>query len=246
MFRATARRFFISALTASTALTALPALAQTPIATSVVYSGWQQSLADAGPWLTPLAALLGPIIGFGMVCLTLMIGLQRFGTLKKQQDDRHRHDEQALIKRERYVLVAALAGELTENKIKCEAFITIYSELLRNLRDTDRKALYEETGDFIHQHPPLSRKVFDANVDKISNLGAKLAGDIAGVYAAIRSDAEYFTLDAGMPRANAIRMVEMILDDAQRTLEPMDSIITALNMIVRDGAGKANGSKQNA
>lgn len=208
---------------------AVPAMAQP------TYSGWQQALADAGPWLVPLASILGPVIGFTLLAMVMIMGMQRFGTVHKHQTDRNRQDEQSLQKRERVVLAAALSGELTENKIKCEAFITIYSELLRNLRETDKPALYEETGDFIHQHPPLSRKAFDTNVDKINLLGVKLAGDVTNAYSAVRSDANYFTLEASTPRPNAVRMIEMVLDDAQRTLEPMDTAISALNMIVRDG-----------
>ena len=204
-----------------------------------LYSDWQQSLADSGPWLVPLLMIIVPIVGFGTLISLLLVGMHRIGNLQQQQTERSKQDEQSLQKRERVVLAAAIAGELTENKIKCEAFITIYSELLRNLRETERHALYEETGDFIHQHPPLSRKVFDNNVDKIPLLGVKLAGDVTNAYAAVRAESEYFTLEASTPRANAVRMVEMVLDDAQRTLEPFDSAISGVNMVVRDGPAKS-------
>ncbi len=204
------------------------------------YSGWQQALADSGPWLVPMMSILGPLCGFGVIALLLIIGMQRLGNLQQQHTERSKQDEQALQKRERVVLAAALAGELTENKIKCEAFITIYSELLRNLRETERHAMYEETGDFIHQHPPLSRKVFDANIEKVGLLGVKLSGDVTNAYAAVRSESDYFTLEASTPRPNAVRMVEMVLDDAQRTVEPFDSAISGLNMIVRDGPAKTS------
>jgi hypothetical protein len=212
-----------------------------------LYSAWQQSLVDAGPWLVPLVAIFAPIFGFGLMCATLYFGLRQVASAKKHTEDKQRQDDQHMQRRERLILASALAGELTENKIKCEAFITIYSELLRNLRETDRKALYEDTGDFIHQYPPLSRKVFEANIEKIGMLGMKLATDVTNAYSPIRNDSEYFTLDATMPRANAVRMVEMVLDDAQRTLEPLDTTVSALNMIVRDGSvksaqnGKTNG-----
>ncbi|HEY1096344.1 MAG TPA: hypothetical protein VGF14_03800 [Alphaproteobacteria bacterium] len=219
--------------TLSSVLIASPALAAPP---NVYYSSWQQSLADVGPWLVPLMVIIGPIIGFGLVCLTLVLCFRHMGTLKVQTETKQRQDDHQSHRRDRLVLASALAGELNENKIKCEAFITIYSELLRNLRETDRRALYEDTGDFIHQYPPLSRKTFESNIDKINLLGIKLATDVTNAYASVRNDAEYFTLDATMPRANAIRMVEMVLDDAQRTLEPLEGAVSALNMIVRDGS----------
>lgn len=216
--------------------TAGSALAQNMV--QPVYSGWQQSLAEAGPWLMPLMSILSPLFGFSLMGVAIYFGLKQFAATKKHTEEKQRQNDQQLQQRERLMLASALAGELTENKIKCEAFITIYSELLRNLRETDRKALYEDTGDFIHQYPPLSRKVFEANIEKISLLGMKLATDVTNAYSPIRNESEYFTLDATMPRANAVRMVEMVLDDAQRTLEPLDTTISALNMIVRDGTGR--------
>lgn len=214
------------------------AMAQLPDLTtqnsSAVYQApWRQWLIDNGDWFAPLASFLGPLIGLFLVGLFLLIGLLRISRIQQKHIKHMLMNEKSVQKREKAVLASSLASELTENKIKCEAFITIYNELLRNLRDNDKKAQYEEAGDFIHQRPPLSRSVFDANVEKLSIFGTKLAGDVAGVYAAVRQDPEYFNLEADMPRPSAIRMVEMVLDDAQKTLEPMDPVIAALNVIVR-------------
>ncbi len=191
-------------------------------------------LIDNADWFTPLSGFLGSLLGAVVIALTLIIGIASLRRVQKEHLAIQKKSEASLNKRERTVIAAALAGELMENKIKCESFITIYNELLRNLRDTDIPAQYEESGDFIHQRPPLSRSVFDANVDKISIFGAKLAGDLAGAYAAIRQEAEYFNLERTMPRTTAIRMVEMVLEDAKKTMAPMDTIVGALNVIVRD------------
>ena len=191
---------------------------------------WLIANAD---WFTPLSGFLGSLAGACIVALALIIGIS---SLKKVQDAQfavQQKSEASLRKREKIVIAAALAGELTEDKIKCESFITIYNELLRNLRDTSISAQYEETSDFIHRHPPLSRAVFDANVDKIAIFGTKLAGELAGTYAAVRQEAEYQNLERAMPRAAAVRMVEMVIEDARKTMEPMDVVISALNIIVR-------------
>lgn len=194
---------------------------------------WLIANAD---WFTPISGFLGSLLGAVLIAMTLIIGIASLRRVQKEHLSIQKKAEISLKKRERTVIAAALAGEMMENKIKCESFITIYNELLRNLRDTDMPAQYEESGDFIHQRPPLSRSVFDANVDKIVIFGVKLAGELAGAYAAIRQEAEYFNLERTMPRATAIRMVEMVLEDAKKTMEPMDSIIGALNVIVRDVA----------
>lgn len=209
--------------------TATPAFAETAI------PAWQTQLSNAAPWMMPMMGMLG---GFILLAVVVWICFARLARIQKEHLQRVKADELNLQRKEKLVLASAFSGELTENKIKCETFITIYSELLRNLRELDRKAPYEETGDFIHQHPPLSRSVFDHHVEKIGVFGAKMAGDLAQVYAAIRSEPQYFNLETTMPRAAAIRIVEMVLDDAQKTLEPIEPLTAALNVIIRDGEKK--------
>jgi hypothetical protein len=193
-------------------------------------------MTEISPWMTPIIVLLG----MSIMAAVIWAGFARMAGIQREHLNRVKADEISLKKKEKLVLASSFAGELMENKIKCETFITIYSELLRNLRELDRRAPYEDTGDFIHQHPPLSRSNFDLNVDKLGLFGPKLAGDLANVYAAIRSEPQYFTLETTMPRAAAIRIVEMVLDDAQKTLEPIDPLIAALNVIIRDGAKAEN------
>ncbi len=237
---------FICAATAFLFIGVKGAWAQLPDLTNAIHNttytmSWKQWLVNNNEWFAPLASLIGPIIGLFLVGLFLHSGLRKISKNQEKHISQMMMNEESVQKREKAVLASSLAGELTENKIKCEAFITIYNELLRNLRDSDKKAQYEEAGDFIHQRPPLSRSIFDANVEKLSVFGSKLAGDIAQVYAAVRQDPEYFNLEADMPRPSAIRMVEMVLDDAQKTLEPMDPVIAALNVIVR---GSHNSGKK--
>jgi hypothetical protein len=173
--------------------------------------------------------------GLLLVLMAIYVGFDRLIKIVKSNFDKMETGNVALAKREKLVLASAFANELTENRVKCEAFITIYSELLRNLRHLEQKAAYENTGDFIHQHPPLSRNIFDSNVDKLYLLGTKLSDDLMKCYAAVRSEPQYIALEAKMPRASALRIVEMVLDDAQKTLEPFDSTIAALHVIIRDG-----------
>lgn len=194
----------------------------------------QEWLITNAEWFTPLASFLGPFLGLLLVALALMIGFARLGSYQKEQLKLQKRSEVNLKKREKSVLAASMAGELTENKIKCEAFITIYNELLRNLRDTSQPAHYEESGDHIHQRPSLSRAIFDANINRIEIFGPKLAGEIAGVYAGIKQESEYWNLEQNMPRSTAVRMVEMVIEDAKKTMEPLDSVISGLNVIIRD------------
>lgn len=194
-----------------------------------------EQYAPLAPWIMPAIVFAG----MALMALILWLGIRQLSVSQKEHITRVNQDEKKLQQREKLLLASAFSAELTENKIKCETFITIYTELLRNLRELERRATYEDTGDFIHQHPPLSRATYDQNIEKLASFSPKIVSDLNHVYSAIRSEPQYFTLDATMPRAAAIRIVEMVIDDAQKTLEPIDPLIGALDMIIRDG-NKAN------
>ena len=207
-----------------------------PFAHAASSGGVGAELAGQFPALAPFAEWIAPACSLLVIVLVIWLGFSRLAKVQRDQMARIQNAEIDLRRKEKLVLASAFSSELTENKIKCETFITIYSELLRSLRDIDRKAAYEDTGDFIHQHPPLSRQVFDENIDKLHVFGPKVAGDLTQAYAAIRSEPQYFSLESHTPRATAIRIVEMVMDDAQRTLEPIETLVAALNVIIRDGA----------
>lgn len=231
-------RLFVLSLMASVttfhvAYATTPESAPTP---STMPNGWGNLLATQYPALAPFIGWMAPTAALLIVVLVIWLGFNRLAKVQRDHMARIQTAETDLRRKEKLVLASSFSNELTENKIKCETFITIYSELLRSLRDIERKAPYEDTGDFIHQHPPLSRHVFDENIDKLHVFGTKIAGELTQTYAAIRSEPQYFSLESHTPRATAIRIVEMVMDDAQRTLEPIETLVATLNVIIRDGA----------
>lgn len=134
----------------------------------------------------------------------------------------------------------ALAGyllvELIENRNKTEAFIAIYTDMLKKLRALEIKAAYEETGDFIHRFVPLNRSVYELYQSHTSALGAALEKDLANVYARIQADTVYDQLTPQTPRGLALQMVEKIVDQAENLRQPLESLIQRLQMIQRDAA----------
>lgn len=182
-----------------------------------------------------LSGMTLPIIAIlFFVCVAIFFKMQhtkRNHSRAKQQVK----DEETSRKKEKYSLALAFADELSENRLKCETFITIYTELLRDLRDLDRRASYEETGDFIHRHPSLDRTLFEENKEKIDILGTSLSHNIQEIYQHIFFEPEYITLEAGLPRVQALLLVEKVLDDAQKIINPIDPVMAGLNIIIRDG-----------
>ncbi|MBK66884.1 MAG: hypothetical protein CMP22_01990 [Rickettsiales bacterium] len=174
-----------------------------------------------------------------IVCLLILTAVcgGGFYVLKKAVDrqalfERRRH--RILVGREKAVLAASLIGEIHENKNKCEAFVTIYSEMLRNLRDDTRKPAYQQTGDFVHKAPSLSRAVYDNNISNLNLFEPSLATKVSEVYAMIETDPEYLSLEPDMPLDTAIRMVEMIVKNAETISETVDKVVPSLEVVVRN------------
>lgn len=182
-----------------------------------------------------------PILFIAIIvgCLLLLSFICGYGLYNvKKAVDRHalfeRRRHRILVGREKAVLAASLIGEINENKNKCEAFITIYSEMLKNLRDDSRKPAYQQTGDFVHKAPALSRSVYDKNLSNLSLFEPALATKISEIYATLETDPEYLSLEPDMPLDTAIRMVEMVVKNAEATSQNVDKVVPSLEVVVRN------------
>jgi large-conductance mechanosensitive channel len=208
-----------------------------PISPVMAQDGYHPAIsfiAKHADVITPIAAFIGPLIGFILIAMLMMVAFKNQAKIQRDQLRHIQKREENMQAREKLVLASSLLGELTENKVRGEAFLRIYRELLRNLRDDNYTPQYQETGDYIHQHPSLSRSVFDANVDRLNLFAPKLAEQLSSAYSHVREETEYWNLEASMPRPAAIRMVEMVIDEAEKTVNPFEDIIASLNVIVRD------------
>lgn len=141
--------------------------------------------------------------------------------------------EGELRARERLVIAASMESELLANKTKIEAFLLIYQELLRSLRDPGKAPKYKLGGEIVHEKPALSRNIFDAYISRLELFGPTIAGELSQLYAQIEEDPEYKTLNPEMSQDQAINMVESIVLNAKNLLEPLEKNIGALNVIIR-------------
>lgn len=155
---------------------------------------------------------------------------ERITSFLQVEEDR----ENSIRARERLVVAAALEGELKANHSKLEAFLLIYQEMLRNLKEPGRAPKYKQGGEIIHEKPALSRTIFDAYADRLDLLGPGIAGDLAHIYAGVDVDPEYKTLAPDLSPDKAIRTVERIVEGAKDMLAPIEKNIGALSVIVRD------------
>ncbi len=147
-------------------------------------------------------------------------------------EDRAREDD--LKSREKLVIAAAIEGELSANQAKLQAFLVVYQEMLRNLKEPTRAPKYKQPGEIIHEKPALSRTIFDAYADKLVLLGETMARDLSKIYSDIVTDTAYKTLSDDLSTDQTIHIVERIVENAQTMNVPMEKAIGALGVIVRN------------
>jgi endonuclease YncB( thermonuclease family) len=188
-------------------------------------------------WAIAGALLVVPVLGFLIIGLIMHFGLRQLIVLQRYQIAGTQKRERQLKEREKYVIASALEGELMTNRAKLDAFLVIYEELLKSLRDPSKTPKYQRAGDIIHEKPALTRTVYDAHIDKLELLGPQLASDLSHLYNLIVPNPDYRTLEPEVPIAKAQEMVDRIVRNAEKLIEPMDKVVGALAVIVRDKRG---------
>jgi endonuclease YncB( thermonuclease family) len=187
--------------------------------------GW---LAPHMGLILPIALIFGPFCGLFVVALIMWYWLKKMANVQEASAEEASRKEAMLLNRERQVLVSTLEGELVENKNKIEAFLVIYGDLLRSLKDTAETPKYQQGGDIVQKHPSFTKTVFEANVNKLNLLDIKLSGKISKLYAALHKEQEYVNLEPGLPLDAAVQIVEKVLKDQESLLEPINAVLAGL------------------
>lgn len=183
--------------------------------------------------MAPLVIFGGMLLGFLLNALLMLRFMGRYAQTQSSENLQVERKEALLQSRERQVLLTTLEGELAENKNKIDAFIVIYSDLLASLNDPAQTPKYQQVGDIVQKHPSYSKTVFEANVGKLSLLDIKLAGHLSKLYSAMPKEQEYINLDQNVPLETAVKLVEMVVQDAQQLLEPINHVIKELQEAAR-------------
>lgn len=177
---------------------------------------------------------VGPLVGLVLVALVMFSGFGRLVNLQKRQIARANKDSKEMREREKSVLASSLEGEITANRSKVEAFVSIYKEMLKELRNPNKTPKYRQTGDIIHEKPSLSRMVYDANLDKIDLLGPSVASLLSQLYSEIETNPKYQTLDPEVPLQEAEERIGSIVSTAQKSIPIMDKLIAGLKVLNRN------------
>lgn len=156
------------------------------------------------------------IIGaFTFLSIVIMRGFQK--VIDAQNDNvQMMMKERKLRDQEREVVAIMLDSELKANKAKIEAYLAVYEEMLKSMKDPDRPPKYKKSGDILQRQPALSRAVFDRNTDKVDSLGTRLSSELVHFYARIKTNPEYVTLESDMELKDALAVVDRSLKHARR------------------------------
>ncbi len=188
-------------------------------------------------WVIAVIGIVVPLIGFFTIGFILHKNFKQLIHLQKYQLAGVQKREKLLRAREKYVIASALEGEINANRAKLDAFLVIYEEMLKSLRDPSKKPKYQRAGDIIHEKPALARTVYDAHVDKLDILGDQVKRDLAILYENIAAAPDYRTLEPEMPIEKVRETVDKILRAAMKLSDPMDKALATLGVIVRDKQG---------
>lgn len=173
---------------------------------------------------------------FGFILFLLVVGIFTFlsiiimrgfkNVIQAQNDNLDMMaKERRLRDKERAIVAVMLASELKANKSKIEAYLVVYDEILRSLKDPNRKPKYQTSGDIIQTQPALSRIVFERNTDKLDILKRELASDLVHFYARIKTQPEYINLEPDTPLPQAIDIVEQAVDKAKKLNVKVDHLL---------------------
>jgi hypothetical protein len=151
------------------------------------------------------------------------------GFMKLQQEQAYHSElfakEQKIKEKESLIVASMLETEIKSNRSKIDAYIVVYSEMLRELKMPGKKPKYKIAGDIIQLQPSLDRYIFDTHTAKIETLGPRISSALVHFYARIKNVTEYANLEPETPVENAQKTIEGLLNNATRLQELSETLI---------------------
>lgn len=195
--------------------------------------------------LVPLSLIFGPLTGLALIALAARQGFRNMIKRQEMEFKETREKEEALLRREKLVLASAIEGELSENKVKIEAFLTIYHDLLKELQDETVTPKYQRSGgDLIHKHPALNRTVFEGSISKLSALDMQLASTLSKLYAYIHAEPDYITIDSKMPHSDVLALMQKTIQTTEALIPQIDFALEQLTSMIQKQMGGTDEAKK--
>ncbi|MCK6417869.1 MAG: hypothetical protein L6Q57_02880 [Alphaproteobacteria bacterium] len=188
----------------------------------------QKTESSDGKFFFVLAFILlaGMVGAFIVLSLMIMRGFQRVIDAQRDTLDMMVR-ERKLRDKERAIIASLLDAELRTNKSKIEAYLVVYEETLKALKDEDRIPKYKKSGDIVQSEPVLDRAVFDRNTDRLDILGARLGAQIIAFYADVKASPDYITIEPEMDRKEVVQIVDKAVQRARMLSQSAAALIEA-------------------
>ena len=152
--------------------------------------------------------------------------------------NRRRQQEQALKKRERNLILSSIKGELEDNKSKIEAFLTVYMEMLSDIRNDDRPAKYQQSGDVVARNPSFERGAYATHIKKLTELDVKMGSKVTELYSDLPTEVEYLDLTPNTTRTDAANVVNETVNSVSTLLPRITNMIDTINAFAGGGQKK--------
>ena len=169
---------------------------------------------------------VGIVAAFSVLSVIIMRGFKKVIDAQNQNYD-FLAKERKLKDKERGIVATMIDSELKANKAKIEAYLVVYDEMLKALKDPERPPKYKKAGDIVQKQPAIDRSVFDRNTDKLDSLGQELSNNLIHFYARLKTKPEYINLEPDMDLPQAIEIVEKSVNNAQRLNKMAEDLIEA-------------------
>lgn len=161
---------------------------------------------------------------FGGLAIYMMRGFRRVSDAQEANTEMLER-ERALKDKEREIFAMMLDSEVKANKSKIEAYIVVYEEMMRALKDPEKTPSYKKAGDLVQVQPALDRAVFDQNTDKLDIVGERLSSEVVHFYARIKTKPDYVDLHPDMAIEDAQAIVDKALSSGRRLSKIADRLI---------------------
>lgn len=199
--------------------------------TGIWADGKTQDSQDNIALFNLIVALLILVVMIVVAIVLIRIVQQGFHKIIEAQQEtlQNFNKEQVLREKEKHVVASMIRSEIEENKSKIEAYLTIYQEMLSDLRDPLKTPKYQTSGDIVQKQPALDRAIFDNNADKMELFERSMASKIVHFYARVKTTPEYLNIDSHVDRDEVAALIEQVVSHAQKLDEQAEMLSQAFS-----------------
>lgn len=188
---------------------------------------------DKNLMMTAIGFILLPFLAMLILGFIIVRSISRLEKYQSSQATSHYTKERGLYQQEKNLILKNLEAELKENKSRVEAFLTVYMEMLSNIKDPEVTPQYQKSGDIVSLQPNFAHDIFEEHINTLSSLDMKLSAELNRFYKMLGSDPDYIDLDPSTPREEAISIVDKIVSEAREYLPLFDQMLDKIHAHMR-------------